>query len=271
MISILQLQFFRIKKSVTFWILFGLCFALPLLSTLFAVIVVTAFSIDPNSPIILEGFGEQTVSILETFPSISNDAAVLAVICSSVLLCSEFGGGTMRNIVLANKSRAQIYGAMSVTAALIGTIYFTANYLFTLTLNGAIWGFGTITSAQAANACFISYALGFVAILMTQSVVVMFLFCLRKTSSTMVLSFVIMMIVPAVVTTAVQTWVLVAQAQGASISEAMLGWIPLYNISLLDLTRPDGALIGKILLYELPLTALFYFLGWVALRKTDIK
>ena len=271
MINTLQLQFFRIKKSVTFWILLGLCLGLPLLSALFQLLLIGLLN---NGPIDWGGiveFGDVTVAELQSFASMSNDAAVLAVICTSVLLCKEFSGGTIRNIFLSDKSRAQVYGALSVVAVLIGAVYFTAYYLFTLMFNGLILGFGSLSAAQVANACLLSFALGLVAMLLSQSFVVMFLFCLRKTAATMVLSFVLMLVAPAVIQGVVEGCLLVASINGTTVADAALGWIPLYNVSMLDLSNPDGALIGKILLYELPLAALFFFLGWVALRKADIK
>ena len=51
-----------------------------------------------------------------------------------------------------------------------------------------------------------------------------------------------------------------------------LSWVPLYNSSMFDFTsKVDGALVGKVLLYNIPLSALFITLGWVSFRKADLK
>ena len=48
-------------------------------------------------------------------------------------------------------------------------------------------------------------------------------------------------------------------------------WIPLYNITFYNASNIDGTLVGKIVVWIVPLTVLFVFLGWNKFRKDDLK
>ena len=206
-----------------------------------------------------------TALSLSGLPSLTGDS-LFALICTSVFLCKEFSGGTFRNMLLANRSRKDVYLSFLITSVTVGAIYLGVRFVSTLLFNGIIFGFGTMTAAQVVTACVLSLALGLVSVIFLQTMMCMFMFGTRKLSVALACPLVICMIAPSLIYSFVETF-----AQFGIITAGDMSWIPLYNLLLLDLTAVDGALIGKILLYLIPLAALFAGMGWLSFRKADLK
>lgn len=276
MINILQTEFFRLKKSKLFWALFGVCAGLPVLSLLLELVVLASASMafDEMSGYIWELFRQSnlTASSLSALTTWGSNPALFSIICSSIVLSKEFSGGTVRNMLLANKSRQQLYWAYSIVALVIGASYFVASFVAVLLLQGSVFGFGSMTAGEAVTACFSSFALGALSTVAVQACVCMLLFASRKTGATLACSLVICLFAPSIVYTIVQVTEIVRILWDAPMtSEAVLGWIPLYNMQLFDASNVDGALIGKIALYQVLITAFFGGMGWLGIRKTDLK
>ena len=269
MINILKTEFFRLKKSTLFWALFGVCAALPLLSVLlnllgFEMLVTVDNGMEYDTWEVIRK-SNITVASLSDLPSLSGDS-LFALICTSIFLCKEFSGGTFRNMLLANRSRREVYLSFLLMAVTIGATYLGVNFVSRLLFNGAIFGFGTMKAAEVFSACVIALALGLISVIFLQTMMCMFMFGTRKLAVALACPLVICIIAPATLFSFIEVF-----ASLGLISETDLSWIPLYNLNLLNLTDIDGALIGKILLYLLPLTALFGSMGWVTFRKADLK
>ena len=269
MTQILQTEFFRLKKSALFWSLFGVCALLPLISVILNLLSISmlenmdvgmeydAWEIIKSSNI--------TIITLSGLPSLSGDS-LFALICTSIFLSKEFSGGTFRNMLLANRSRLELYLSYLLMAVTIGGAYFGATYVSTILLNGAIFGFGTVAAANVVSACVLALALGLISVLFLQTMMCMFMFGTRKLAVALACPLVISIVAPNLLYSFVETF-----AQFGLINEKDMSWIPLYNLNLLDLSQVDGALIGKILLYIIPFTVLFGYLGWLTFRKADLK
>ena len=269
MINILKTEFFRLKKSALFWSLFGVCVAMPLIAVFLNVGLSVSLS-DTDMGIEYDIWelmrsSDVTVRTLSGLPSLSGHA-MYALICTSIFLSKEFSGGTFRNMLLANRSRREVFASFLLMAVFIGATYMGATFISILFFNGIIFGFGSMTAANVITACVIALALGLISVIFLQTIMCMFMFSTRKLSVALACPLVICIVAPALLFSFVETF-----AQFGLISEADMSWIPLYNINLLDLTAIDGALIGKILLYLIPLTALFGTLGWLTFRKADLK
>ena len=268
MINILQTEFFRLKKSALFWSLFGVCAAIPLLSLLLNLASVQYLDMQDTG---LDNVWEYVRSLnitgemLSGLPSLSGDS-LFALICTSIFLSKEFSGGTFRNMLLANRSRKEVYLSFLVVAITIGASYLGITFASTLLFNGVVFGFGTMTGAEAVTTCVLALAMGLISVIFLQTVMCMFMFLTRKLAVALACPLVICIVAPTFVYSFVETF-----ATMGMITETDMSWIPLYNLNLLDLTNVDGALIGKILLYLVPLTALFGSLGWIFFRKADLK
>ena len=268
MINILQTEFFRLKKSSLFWALFGVCAVIPLVSVVLNLLLISMMGttnpgVEYDTWEVIRS-SDMTLLTLSGLPGLTGDS-LFALICTSIFLCKEFSGGTFRNMLLANRSRRELYLSYLLVAITIGATYFGTTYVSTLLFNGAIFGFGTLTAAKVVSACVLSLALGLVTVFFLQTMMCMFMFSTRKLAVTLACPLAII-IGLAFIYSFVETF-----AQFGLINATDMSWIPLYNLNLLDLSDIDGALIGKILLYMLPLTALFGTLGWVTFRKADLK
>ena len=271
MINILHTEFFRLKKNTLFWVLLGVCALLPLLSALLELAIFSGMSALENG-VEYENMWEviRTSNLggaaISSIPNLSADLQLFGLICTSIFLCKEFSGGTFRNMILANHSRRDLYLSYMLMAVTIGACFLGVAFVSTLLFNGVIFGFGTMKVASIVSVCVLSLTLGLISVMFVQSMMCMFMFATRKLAVALACPLAISVFVPAFIFSFVNV-----AGQLELVSTKDMSWIPLYNINLLDLTAIDGALIGKILLYLLPLTALFGVLGWVAFRKADLK
>lgn len=277
MINILRTEFFRLKKSGLFWALFGVCAALPFISMFLQLSVALA-----AASILTDGSTVNMWELLHEMPVTANyltglttwasDPALFSVICSSILLSKEFSDGTVRNMLLANKSRKQLFLSYLIVALVIGASYFAVSYFAALIPQGIVFGFGDMSTADAVTACFSTLALGLLSIIAVQSCVCMFLFATRKTGATVACSLVVSLFAPTIIFTIVEVSEALRLLLGApTMSEAALGWIPLYNMQLFDASHVNGALVGKIALYQALIIAFFGGMGWLGIRKRDLK
>lgn len=269
MINILQTEFFRLKKSVLFWALFGVCAILPLISVLLQLLS-AALLVNIDTGVIYDYWEylkslNITVLALSGLPSLSGHS-LFALICTSIFLSHEFTSGTFRNMLLANRSRLELYLSYLLMAVTIGAAYLGVTFLSTLVFNGAIFGIGTMNVAEVFAACVLSLSMGMFSAIFLQTMMCMFMFGTRKLAVALACPLAICIVAPSLLFSFVEVF-----AQFGVISVSDMSWIPLYNINLLDLTEFDGALLGKILLYIIPLSILFGYLGWEIFRKADLK
>ena len=275
MINVLQTQLYRLKKSKLFLAMIIVCAALPLLGMLFTrwMVGFLSNSTNGNGQFIfqtLQGSDSLTLSAIGGLTDIGSTPALFSIICSSIFLSGEFSGGAIRNMVLANKSRTQIFLSFFTVAMIVGATCFVASFATTVLFYGIAFGFDGVTAAQIVNGCFTSLFLGLLSIALAQSCVIFFLFATRKTGATVAFPLLIIVLLPALITTVVGIVFTVKSLVGQG-SAMTLTWIPLYNLTLFDAANIDGGLIGKIVLYNAPIAALFATLGWVSIYKADLK
>lgn len=276
MINILQTEFFRLKKSKLFWILLGVCAGLPLLTTLLYAAMIGFAGIAGGDGVeisvweLIRSTNMTTVS-LSAIASLMGDTGLVAVICTSIFLGKDFSSGAFRNMLLANKSRLELYLSHLVMAVTIGASYMGVSFVSTLVFSGAIFGFGTLSAIKFITGCLTALAMGLVSVILVQTMMCMFLFGTRKLAVALACPIAICMFAPALLLAVVQMLDFAYLLSGEVASSVDLSWVPLYNTSLLDISDIDGALIGKILMYNIPLSVLFGFMGWVTFRKADLK
>ena len=154
MINILRTEFFRLKKSKLFWIFFGICCGLPLLSALLnlamAGIIESITELPEMSDLaeLLRSLNVTTTTLSE-LSSLMSDAALFSLICSSVFLSKEYTDGTKRNVLLANKSRKEMFFSYLIVAIVIGVSYLTAFFAATMLFVATLFGFGDLSAGAA--------------------------------------------------------------------------------------------------------------------------
>ena len=278
MLNVLNTQLYRLKKSKLFWALFIVCAVLPLLGALLISVItlileknLSGESAELFVELIGQG-GEQTVNALGGLIGLSSDAALFSLICSSIFLSGEFSGGAIRNMVIANKSRTQIFFSFFSVALIIGFSYLGVSYASTLLCYGAVIGFSGMTVAKILSGCFASLFLGIITIALVQSCVCMFLFATRKTGPTVAFPILLILFAPGLMSVIVGIIEVVKVAVSMeAISEVTRSWIPLVNMEMFRATDIDGALIAKIALYNILIAAILAFFSWFAIKKVDLK
>ena len=271
MISILQTEFFRLKKSKLFWSLLAVTAALPLVSALLNLglfmLAENVYQADGLEIDIWEMLHSSDMlgAGLSSLTSMMGDSFI-ALICSSIFLSKEFSGGTFRNMILANKSRRELYLSFLTIAIVIGAAFLGVSFVSTFVFWSAIFGFGGLSATTVITACILSLAMGLVSTIFVQTMMCMFMFGTRKLAVALVCPLVIAIIAPSIFFSFIDTLTAFEVLDAAGLS-----WIPLYNTGLLSVTDVDGALIGKILMYNVPLSVFFGFMGWVRFRQADLK
>ncbi len=268
--GILQLQLFRLKKSTLFWVFLGLCAVLPVFS------VLLIFGLDAimgaiGDVSLVENMGNSLYTSMTQFSSYSTNSALFAMICSSIVLSKEFSQGTVRNTILANKSRTQVFFAYSITALLIGTSYFVVNFVMEFAMLAPVMGFGTLPAGQATSVILCSFAMGLGATLFTQSLVCMFLFCTRKQAATIAWPLVISLVGVGIVASIIEEILFAVEMGGKVVSQTVLDCLPFYNLYMTAGTIPSGLAMGMVILYDVVFAALFFGLGYLSIRKADLK
>lgn len=278
MIDIIKLELFRIKKSVLFWVMLGLSFLLPILSAvLLSAIIgiiqsisdsVGSLDISAWDLIVNQGL---TASLLSALPQIASDVAIISVIATSVILCKEFSDGTMRNVLLANKTRAELYFGHLISAVIISLSFLAGNFVSIMIVIAPIFGFNNLAAGQAATACLCSLAQGLLVMLFVSSCVCMFMFGVRKQWAAVLFPLLICMVVPNLLTTVVTIIGTVMTVGGQVMSTDALRFVPFVGGALYNAADVDGVVVGMNILYLSVFTAVFVVAGYYTFKKADLK
>ena len=269
MIDIIKVELFRLVKSKAFWIMLGIAAACPILLILINAFAVIGYGVDGNIISLLRGAGITNI-LLQYTTTISNDVVLLAVISSAVILSREFSDGTMRNVVLANKSRTALYFAYLIVAMLIAIAYLAAFYAVLLIIVAPIFGFNA-SAGKAATAVFSSFGLGIIALLFMESAVCMFLFGTRKQWATILFPLLIWFLVPTTIAQILEIVTSSLAEKGETLSLAAQRWIPFVNMEFSSPINIDGAIAGINVMYLSIFTAVFTVSGYYTFKKADLK
>lgn len=271
MIDIIKVELYRLKKSKIFWILLGLSAACPLLQTLLSVLAyLLAFGTEGNVLEMLRGAGI-TKLLLQDATIISNDVTLLTVIATAVVLSKEFADGTARNVILANKSRTEMYFAYMITSLFVAITYLAAFFAVTLVVIAPVFGFGGASAGKVAVACFSMFGLGLLASIFMITCVCMFLFGVRKQWATILFPLLIWFLVPTVFSTVVNLISMSLLESGQTLPLALQRWIPFVNMQFCDPLNIDGAIAGINVMYLTIFSGAFTATGYYTFKNADLK
>lgn len=124
MTEIIKTLLFRLKKTTYFWILLAIALLLPVFG---ALLIYLSLKMGEalNEPIeqlmnqMLAQYGGLS-GLMSGFTSISSNPMILSIIFASVFLSAEFKSGTVRNAIIAGKSRSQLYLSYYLVALIGG-------------------------------------------------------------------------------------------------------------------------------------------------------
>ncbi len=276
MLNIVKSLLFRLKKSSMFWIMLAIIAFLPVLTLLLNQLVIELAEIFVGMPLDM-GLEMTTYMSLTELVSLSSNVNFLTLLCVSIFLCKEFTDGTIRNVLLSNKSRVSLYSAYGVVSLIIGGSFLVANFVSILLALAIPFGFGDVTPNQAISSVLCSLLLGILSLILVVSCVLMFLFATGKQAPSIMLPILVTLFLPGIMTSIVELVSSLVMLIQMGNPDALVGvnidytWVPLYNAMMYDSSSVDGALVAKISLYYVVLSALFVFLGGLAAVKKDLK
>lgn len=273
MIDIIKVELFRLKKSVLFWVMLGLAAATPLISVALNVILLALTGLEYGQTInVLEQLSAagMTAALLQQMSSNYSYLALWTIISTSVILSKEFVDGTMRNVVLANKSRAELFFGYVITSLIVAVSYLTAFLATTLIIAAPIFGFQGASAGKVVSAIFCSYGLGIIALTFIVTCVCMFIFSVRKQWAA-VLFPILIWYIPLFVMNVVQTVLMSLGEMGQYVSLDFIRWIPFCNMQQYEPLNPDGVVVGMNILYMAIFIAGFVCIGHFTFKKADLK
>lgn len=271
MIDIIKVEFFRLRKSKLFWVMLALTVASPLISAFLSIFITSFVITDASQLLNVLRANDFTFTLIEDMVALLGDSSVWALFATGIVLSKEFVDGTMRNVLLANKSRAELYFGYLITSIIVAVSYLTVYFLVVLAIVAPIFGFGSVTAGTATTACLCSFALGIIATVLVQSCMCMFMFGVRKQWATVVLPLIVCAFAPTVFTTIVQIISAAMLAKGQMFSQEALRWIPFANLDLYNPASIDGAVVGMHILYSAILIAVFVTSGYYTFKRADLK
>ena len=251
--------------------MFGIAAASPLIIIALNLLVLSAMpDLGGDALGLLKGAGV-TGSILADMGQVAGDAALCAMIASAVVLSKEFVDGTMRNVMLANKSRKQLYFAYLITSLIVACTYLFAYLAVTLLIAAPIFGFDGMDASTAVTACMASLGMGLFSIAFAQSCMCMFVFGVRKQWAAILFPILVCMFGPSVFTTVVEIVSAMLSMRGLTISPDAMRWVPFANMSSFNPANVDGVIAGMNALYMAVFITVFVVSGYYTFKKADLK
>lgn len=273
MIDIIKVELYRLKKSSLFWVMLGLTAATPILSIfLNSLLYAVVGAVGDTSANLLESLREAnlTAALLQNMTNISGDIALWSIIATAVVISKEFVDGTMRNVMLANKSRAELYFGYLLTSFIVSVTYLTAFLAVTLVIVAPIFGFGGAAAGKVVSGILCSFAMGILAMAFTEACVCMFVFAVRKQWAAILFPLLVWY-APAVLTLIIQIVVSAMIEQGVNMSVDFIRYLPFINVQDFNPLSIDGVIVGMNILYLVAFTAAFTCIGFFSFKKADLK
>ena len=271
MINIIKVELYRLKKSTLMWVMFGLTVASPLLTALLSLIVNGLVVGSASNLLSALRSSILTFTLLQDTSALLGDSTMWALIATGVVLSKEFVDGTMRNVILANKTRAELYFGYLITSVIVSFAYLLAYLLTVLVIIAPIFAFNNAAASTVITAILCSLALGIAVLAFVQSCMCMFMFTVRKQWATILLPILICLFAPSVFQIIVQLVTFAKSVSGQPISEGALRFVPFINLEYLNLANIDGAVVGMHIFFCVVLTAVFVVSGYYSFKKADLK
>ena len=274
MTEIIKTLLFRLKKTTYFWILLAIALLLPVFG---ALLIYLSLKMGEalNEPIeqlmnqMLAQYGGLS-GLMSGFTSISSNPMILSIIFASVFLSAEFKSGTVRNAIIAGKSRSQLYLSYYLVALIGGFGIFVVYFLSAFVSMGLVFRFENATGNTVTELLY-CFLLGLLAIVFVQTLVCAFLFNTRSRVLTIVIPLIICILGPGIIATIVETVSVKDIIANGYIDVYSLQYVPFYNTTLLAATKFSTANVLMIIAYYVVFSSAIFCASYFPFHKGDLK
>lgn len=264
MISVISSLLYRLFRSVYFYVCLAIAVFAPLLQAgTIKLLLIFAQSLPGAETVALAA---DPLTLLAAETNVTSTMATLVVIAVGLLIGSDFSQGLVRNAIIANKKRTEIYGAYMISMVILILIYCTAGMLSASVLYISILGnIYEYSAGYYIGSAFAFYGLQLLSMTLIGTMTVFLCVGFKRVSTPLILGLLIVNVGLPLILAGSQLTVIFGTGQYEALT-----WIPIFNLSMLTSTM-DGALMAKCVVGLLiPIAALtvgmpFYF------KKTDIR
>lgn len=137
MIDLLKTDLKRALKDKLFIVLLIIGGAFAVATPLLYKVIFLFIGLDPEMLESLELFGLQinAKTMFFTSFSLSNNFGMILPIFIAIILCKDFGSGTIRNKIISGKSRTSIYFSLLITCVILTCAFIFAHAILTLLIS----------------------------------------------------------------------------------------------------------------------------------------
>jgi ABC-type transport system involved in multi-copper enzyme maturation permease subunit len=219
------------------------------------------------------GLGIDAKTMLFSSFSLSNNFGLILPIFVAIILCKDFGGGTIRNKIICGKSRGSIYLSMLTTCTILMLGFIMAHALLTLLVSLIFFDYQA-TEFTASDFGYLMASLGLEVLiyLMVAALLTFFIVYMKNSGLSIVMYFVIMFVMT-IIGSITMTVIMFADPEATSYK--ILEFLNTAN-AFTTTAIGNGASyeLGDILSLIIPnaaLTVLFIVLGYLSFGKKDVK
>ena len=264
MINVLNTLLFRIKKSKLLFVL--LAFVVVLSAVESALYLGLLNYSGEEAEMVGQLVGGDIFSLsMSSLVRVESYAPMFTAIFVALFLGTDFSEGTIRNAVLSNKKRWQIYLAYVIVALGVGVLFVLAQAVASIVGIAATDGFADYSATEVLTGTFASVGLG----ILSSWVMAMGALCMLVATKKKALSLILPLASVIALSTVLEIVVLWASLQGSYIG--YMEWIPFVQLMFYSPVSVDGALIGKILLINGLLAVGEGVLGNFVFAKAQLK
>ena len=261
MSKVLSALFFRIKKQTIFWILLALLVGLTLLDFYTYKAVIDSYQNLGVSAYI----GELYSVAIFPIASATSYSVILSVIFVVLFFGADFSDGFIRNVVMSNKGRGQIFFSYFIITALVSLVFVATQTLVAVLCLALANGFKDVMLAEASTGIFSALAIGFVSCLGMSTLTLFSLMLFRKKTPTLIISLIVVIVLSPIVQ------VFVALLEFVSEVSFDYEWIPFIQQTLFDPLHRNVELLAKIICVNTVLSAAFTVGGYFVFKHSQLK
>ena len=219
------------------------------------------------------GLGINAKSMLFSSFSLGNNFGLMLPIFVTIIICKDFGGGTIRNKIISGKSRASIYFSMLITTAILVCGFIFAHAILTMLVSLIFFDYQP-TAFTMSDFGYLMASLGMELLIyfMVSAIITFFIVNMKRAGLSIVMYFVVYFVMTVVGS------IIGAVYMFADPDSAFHGFLEFLNASNAFTTTAIGTgmsyALKDILYLVLPnaaLCALIVGLGYLTFRKKDIK
>ena len=275
MIDLLKTDFKRVLKDKLFIVLCIIAGAFALITPLlykaiFSLLDITA---EDMSEMAMLGVGFDAKSMFFGAFSLGNNFGLILPVFIAIIMCKDFGNGTIRNKIICGKSRANIYFSLLITCAVFTCAFILAHALLTLLVALIFFDYQP-TKFTASDFGYLMASIGFEMLVFTliSAILTFFIVFMKNAGLSIVMYFVVLfaMIIIGGITQASVMFV--------EPTDSAFKILEFFNVANVFTTMAIGSgtsyELKQVLYILLPNLAVLFAtvtLGFVVFRKKDIK